>query len=338
MEKRGGTTAAVPLTGPGLMSDRRERVLALYEAQYCAAASSCCGTCQPATGILKVGCATTLMNMLCKVAALRPPGHEATSKSLRLDAVPRQAIRPDPAPARSETAALDALSDVSVLRGLLDRAELNAVRLARRHGHSWAEVATRLGVTRQSAWERGRDLDDEPAETGSLQATAAAEAANDLVSRAAALRRRQAIVTVPDVVGLTFGEARSVLSGRGLVATDPDPDEPPLTAYGWPGGVVTDQSPESGSKVAAGSAVRLWIGRGGGSAGVREPRRPGPDPKGLRATRDEPAEQAENESSEPFHAAGRQHGGGRKTLTPAMERNPAPTVPPHARDAIANRT
>ena len=30
------------------------------------------------------------------------------------------------------------------------------------HGKSWAEIATHLGVTRQSAWERWRDLDDSP--------------------------------------------------------------------------------------------------------------------------------------------------------------------------------
>ncbi|MHB2022047.1 MAG: PASTA domain-containing protein [Mycobacteriales bacterium] len=188
--------------------------------------------------------------------------------------------RPGCCPGRYRGAA--ALSDVSMLRRLLDRTELNAVRLARRHGHSWAEVATRLGVTRQSAWERWRDLDDEPAETGSLQATAAAEAADELVSRASARRRRQAIVTVPDVVGLSLGEARTVLSGLGLVATGPDPDGPPLTTYGSPGGVVTDQIPESGAKVAIGSAVRLWTGRGGGSSGVREPRRPGPGPRSRR--------------------------------------------------------
>jgi hypothetical protein len=39
-------------------------------------------------------------------------------------------------------------------------AELVAVRTARRHGKSWREIATKLGVTRQSAWERWRDLDD----------------------------------------------------------------------------------------------------------------------------------------------------------------------------------
>ena len=51
------------------------------------------------------------------------------------------------------------------MRRLLDQAELAAVRAARGRAKTWAEIATRLGVTRQSAWERWRDLDDEPART-----------------------------------------------------------------------------------------------------------------------------------------------------------------------------
>jgi hypothetical protein len=57
-------------------------------------------------------------------------------------------------------AALAALADVHLIRGLLDRAELNAVRTARRGGKSWSEIATLLHMTRQSAWERWRDLDE----------------------------------------------------------------------------------------------------------------------------------------------------------------------------------
>jgi hypothetical protein len=70
---------------------------------------------------------------------------------------------PSPTPGRPDDGelALKALADVGVVRHLLDRAELVAVRTARRHGKSWAEIATLLGVTRQSAWERWRDLDDE---------------------------------------------------------------------------------------------------------------------------------------------------------------------------------
>ncbi|WP_458114598.1 helix-turn-helix domain-containing protein [Arthrobacter sp. R1-13] len=33
------------------------------------------------------------------------------------------------------------------------------MRQARKAGLSWTEIATALGVTRQSAWERWRELD-----------------------------------------------------------------------------------------------------------------------------------------------------------------------------------
>jgi hypothetical protein len=60
-------------------------------------------------------------------------------------------------------AALAALVDVHLVRGLLDRAELVAVRTARRHEKSWTDVATMLHMTRQSAWERWRDIDNDQA-------------------------------------------------------------------------------------------------------------------------------------------------------------------------------
>jgi hypothetical protein len=66
-----------------------------------------------------------------------------------------------------------------------------------------------------------------------------------------------------------------------------------LAALGWPDGIVVDQSPESGAVVARGSQVRLWLeSDGGGSAGVREPRRPSPAPKSARAMREEPSDEA----------------------------------------------
>lgn len=186
--------------------------------------------------------------------------------------------------------ALTALADIGRVRHLLDQAELVAVRTARRHGKSWTEIATKLGVTRQSAWERWRDLDEPagvqprqppspPSESGrdvvlELQAAATAE----LVERAARERRRRSTVVVPNVVGMSWDDARQVLQGARLVAVGPDPDGPPLAALGWPDGVVTDQNPESGAKVPIGSAVALWVERGGGS-GVREPRRPKPTPR-----------------------------------------------------------
>ncbi|MFC7655663.1 hypothetical protein ACFQV8_03060 [Pseudonocardia benzenivorans] len=41
------------------------------------------------------------------------------------------------------------------MRRLLDETELEAVRSARRRGRSWAEIATKLGVSRQAAWSGG---------------------------------------------------------------------------------------------------------------------------------------------------------------------------------------
>ena len=64
------------------------------------------------------------------------------------------------------------------------------------------------------------------------------------------------------------------------------------TLDGAIGGTVTDQSPEAGAKVPAGSPVRVWLERGGGSAGVREPRRPKPAPRAAREMRDEPSDRA----------------------------------------------
>jgi hypothetical protein len=41
--------------------------------------------------------------------------------------------------------------------------ELKLVKVARARGVSWAEIATPLGVSKQSAWEKWRELDDKPA-------------------------------------------------------------------------------------------------------------------------------------------------------------------------------
>lgn len=179
--------------------------------------------------------------------------------------------------------ALDALSDVGRLRNLLDQAELAAVRTSRRSGSSWAEIAARLGVARQSAWERWRDLDEARAPLAEPSTHEGRTPARDLP---AAQTRRRSTVAVPDVVGLSFAQARDILTSRQLVPWGSDSDGSPLMTDEWLSAVVTDQSPESGAKVPGGTRVTLWLGRGG-SAGVREPRRPSPDPRSLRALRDE---------------------------------------------------
>jgi hypothetical protein len=193
--------------------------------------------------------------------------------------------------------ALTALADVGFVRHLLDQAELVAVRTARQHGKSWAEIATKLGVTRQSAWERWRDLDETPSPqlsgTASRVETAIAAASAELTDRAAREQRRRATIVVPNLIGMSWHDARHAVQEVGLFAVAPDPDGPPLATLGGLNGVVTDQSPESGAKVPAGSTVTLWLERGdGGSAGVREPRRPKPNPKQARELRYEPSDEA----------------------------------------------
>ena len=174
---------------------------------------------------------------------------------------------------------------------MLGQAELAAVRTARLHGRSWAEIAAHLGVTRQSAWERWRDLDDSPRREPPLspESTALNDAAAHLLEMGARERRRASKVLVPNVVGLEWIEARDVLAGNGLVAINAQPDAP--TDPGSRGWVITDQSPESGARVPAGSVVRLWL-RGDGDAGVREPRRPRPAPRSAREMLPEPRDQA----------------------------------------------
>jgi hypothetical protein len=188
-------------------------------------------------------------------------------------------------------AALDALSDIGTLRRLLDQAELSAVRAARGRAKSWAEIATRLGVTRQSAWERWRDVDDPPArrslsaeEVAAGLREAAEGAATELM--AAALDGPESLVVVPDVVGLEWDTARRVLASARLVAVSADPDGPP------PGGVVVEQKPGAGERVEPRSSVRLWLGRGPGDAGVREPLHPRPTPRATGGAIDETTGQA----------------------------------------------
>jgi hypothetical protein len=60
-------------------------------------------------------------------------------------------------------AALRALEDIHLVRTMLDTAELHAVRTARGHGRSWAEIATTLHLSKQAAWEKWHDLDTDPA-------------------------------------------------------------------------------------------------------------------------------------------------------------------------------
>ncbi|MCW2746469.1 MAG: domain containing protein [Mycobacterium sp.] len=201
---------------------------------------------------------------------------------------------PAATPATDGDAALTALSDVGLLRRLLDQAELAAVRTARAHGKSWAEIAVRLGVSRQSAWERWRDLDEAravPSPPG------ASEPSSDLLDEAAdgllhEMTGTPHLVVVPGVVGLSWDEATRALAQAELVAAGPDPDGPPLPSEVSGDAAVVNQRPRGGARLPTGSAVTLWVERGGGEAGEREPRRPTPPPRALRAEADEPSDEA----------------------------------------------
>ena len=188
---------------------------------------------------------------------------------------------------------LSALEDIGLVRRLLDNAELSAVKAARRQRKSWAEIATKLGVTRQSAWERWRDLDDaDEASTG--EGAVIGLAASDAVSASSVRRSGRDIartklnpVVVPDVIGMSFDQARRVLHDARLVPVSSEPDGPSLFVLGLSAAVVVNQDPKAGMSGAPGSSVTLWLGRGGGSAGVREPRRPRPDPRSIRGVPEE---------------------------------------------------
>ena len=52
------------------------------------------------------------------------------------------------------------LRSVREIRQKCDATELRTVQHARRAGMSWTEIATALGVTRQSAWERWHELEE----------------------------------------------------------------------------------------------------------------------------------------------------------------------------------
>jgi DNA invertase Pin-like site-specific DNA recombinase len=55
------------------------------------------------------------------------------------------------------------LACIQEVRAKIDRNELQTVKIARAAGLSWTDIATALGITRQSAWEKWRELDESAA-------------------------------------------------------------------------------------------------------------------------------------------------------------------------------
>ena len=92
-------------------------------------------------------------------------------------------------------------------------------------------------------------------------------------------RRVAEEVVVPHVVGLPVAEARRIAENAGVVLAQPDPDGPPLAALTWPGDFeVAAQRPAAGAVLRRWDSVVVDVVPAGGTAGVREPRRPLPDP------------------------------------------------------------
>lgn len=56
------------------------------------------------------------------------------------------------------------LSCIREVRARIDRNELGVVRRARELGVTWTEISTGLGVSRQAAWERLREMDVAPSQ------------------------------------------------------------------------------------------------------------------------------------------------------------------------------
>ena len=63
------------------------------------------------------------------------------------------------APEKSEV--LRTLAAIREVRAKVDRSELVSARMARELGITWSEIAAELGVSRQAAWERLREMEPE---------------------------------------------------------------------------------------------------------------------------------------------------------------------------------
>jgi hypothetical protein len=56
---------------------------------------------------------------------------------------------------------LSTLGCIKQIRRTMDSSELRAVKQARLAGVSWAEIAVTVGISRQAAWEKWHELDEE---------------------------------------------------------------------------------------------------------------------------------------------------------------------------------
>ncbi|WP_373299539.1 PASTA domain-containing protein [Streptomyces poonensis] len=99
---------------------------------------------------------------------------------------------------------------------------------------------------------------------------------------------------VPRLVGLMAMDARATAEARGVRLAAPDRPDFPSATVETAVDYVVRQYPRPGTEIPRGAVVTVWFehgeGEGGGGAGVREPRRTGPPPGGLRRELDEPGD------------------------------------------------
>jgi hypothetical protein len=104
---------------------------------------------------------------------------------------------------------------------------------------------------------------------------------------AAAERQEGPDVVVPAFVGMQALNAWLLGHDSGLLLQGPDPDGPEPVLHG----VVIGQRPVAGARVRRWDPVTVWIRPPEPGCGVREPRRPAPDPLRARAVADQPPDQ-----------------------------------------------
>ena len=91
------------------------------------------------------------MNLFYASPSLRPHGRDVVGND-EYAAFVRRIVRAYAR--RVATGDVDALTDLVALSTLLDDSIGQAVTGLRAHGYSWADIAARLGITRQAAHQR----------------------------------------------------------------------------------------------------------------------------------------------------------------------------------------
>src|SRR5437899_1584665 len=100
------------------------------------------------------------------------------------------------------------------------------------------------------------------------------------VDRPGSGSERLNVIEMPPLAGQTLAEARNTLGDVLAIATP----EPSAMTTSYQAKLIFEQRPAAGQWVPKGSTVTVWLADGpGDTGGVREPRRPLPEPKNNRA-------------------------------------------------------